>query len=220
MDSSNNENLNNSVKKTLVKVKWYDKIAKFYDFFTKYFYRKTRLKLIENLGINKGDRVLVIACGTGQSFNLIQEKIWKSGEIIALDYSKKMLEIAQKKINNNNWKNIELLNTDARSLNNKYLMNHAIRPDFDILIWELAFSVIPDWKNVMKISVWLLKKNAKIGLLDWYRKENDKLTKIVDCLAEAETNRNTIEFAEKLFTDFFIIDKFFFDNVYIWVGKK
>jgi len=47
-------------------MKWYDKIAKLYDFFTARFYKKAKMKLIENLGIKKNDRVLIIACGIGK----------------------------------------------------------------------------------------------------------------------------------------------------------
>ena len=201
-------------------MKWYDRIAKLYDFFTSLIYKKARIKLIESLEMKKGDRVLIIACGTGQNFKLIEEKIGNSGEIIALDYSTGMLNVAQKRINKNNWKNIKLMNIDVRDLSSKSLFGNNIKTDFDILIGELAFSVIPDWKNVMKKGASLLKKNARIGLLDWYRKKNDCLTKIVDFLAEAETNRNTIEYAKKTFSEFSIKDKFLFNNVYVGIGKK
>jgi ubiquinone/menaquinone biosynthesis C-methylase UbiE len=200
-------------------MKWYDKIAKFYDIFTVFLYKKARMKLIEKLEIKKDDRVLIIACGTGQNFKLIQEKIGNKGEIIAIDYSIGMLKVAQKRINKHNWENIKLLNIDASDLSKEYLESNHIKPNFDILIGELAFSVIPEWKNVMKTGASLLKENAKIGLLDWYRKDNDWLTKIVDYLAEAETNRNTTEFAKKLFIKFTVTDKFFFNNVYIGIGK-
>jgi ubiquinone/menaquinone biosynthesis C-methylase UbiE len=202
-----------------MKINWYDKIAKYYDFFTTLVYKKSRMKLVNNLEINKGDRVLIIACGTGQNFKLIREKIGNNGEIIAVDYSKEMLKVAQRRIIKNNWKNIKLINVDVRNLSAQYLANNHIRPDFDILIGELAFSVIPEWKDVMRVSASLLKENAKIGLLDWYRRNNDWLTKIVDYLAEAETNRNTIEFAKKIFVEFTVINKFFFNNVYIGIGR-
>jgi len=209
-----------SFKTRILKMKWYDKIAKFYDFFTAWIYKKPRMKLIENLEIRKGDKVLVIACGTGQSFKLIREKIGNNGEIIALDYSKGMLNAAQKKINKNNWKNIKLIYTDVRNLSSIYLVNNGIKPEFDILIGELAFSVIPEWENVMITGSLLLKENGKIGLLDWYREKNNWFTKIVDFLAEAETNRNTINFAKKLFNEFIVTDKFFFNNVFIGIAKK
>jgi len=203
-----------------MRMRWYDKISKIYDLFTALFYNRARKNLLKKLDIKKDDRILIIACGTGQNFKLIQEKMGNNGEIIALDYSKGMLKIAQKKINQNNWKNIKLLNIDAKDLSREYLENKKIKPDFDILIGELAFSVIPEWKSIMKTGGSLLKENGKIGLLDWYRKKNDWLTKIVDYLAEAEISRNTIEFAKKTFTNFVVKDKFFYNNVYIGIGKK
>ena len=201
-------------------MKWYDNIAKLYDFFTAWVYKKSRIKLIESSGIKKGDRVLIIACGTGQSFKLIEEKIGLEGEIIALDYSKEMLKIAQKRIDKNNWNNITLINLDVRELNSEYLLNRNIASYFDILIAELAFSVIPDWKNVMKRLASLIKRNGRIGLLDWYRNKKDWLTRIVDYLAKAETSRDTIGFAEKIFAKFTVIDKFLFNNVYVGIDEK
>jgi len=201
-------------------MKWYDKIATLYDFFTAWIYKKSRVRLVESLGIEKGDRVLIIACGTGQNFKLIEEKIGNKGEVIALDYSKGMLKVAQKRIDRNNWRNITLINTDARKLSRRFLSENDIKSDFDFLIGELAFSVIPEWKKIMKVGVSLLKENGKIGLLDWYREKNDWLTKIVDYLAEAKTNRNTIELAKNLFNDFYVVDKFVFNNVYVGIGKN
>ncbi len=201
-------------------MKWYDKIANLYDFFTAWMYKKARITLIENLELKKGDRVLIIACGTGQSFQLIEKKIGTKGEIIAIDYSIGMLKIAKKRIKKNNWKNIKLINLDVRDLSQEYLLSNGIKPDFNIIIGELAFTVIPDWKNVMKTANSLLKKDGKIGLLDWYRKKNDWLTKIVDFLAKAETSRKTIKFAENIFEDFKIVNKFIFNNVYVGIGKK
>jgi len=124
------------------------------------------------------------------------------------------------KIDRNNWRNITLINTDARKLSRRFLSENDIKSDFDFLIGELAFSVIPEWKKIMKVGVSLLKENGKIGLLDWYREKNDWLTKIVDYLAEAKTNRNTIELAKNLFNDFYVVDKFVFNNVYVGIGKN
>ena len=180
-------------------VKWYDKISSFYDFFTAGLYQKARQKLIEDLDIKKGDRVLVIACGTGQSFSLIHAKTGSEGEIIALDYSPGMLKVAQKRIGKRHWKNISLLQMDVRDLDREYLLNRGIQPGFDVLVGELAFSVIPDWKNVMKKGKDLLNTNVKVGLMDWFRKKNNWLTWVVDTLAEAETRRNTAGYARKIF---------------------
>ncbi len=199
---------------------WYDKIASLYDASTAWLYKRARVTLIENLEIKKGSRILVIACGTGQSFELLEKKLQNSGEIIAIDYSAGMLKIAQKKIKKHNWPNIRLINMDARDLNSEYLLEKNIKPSFDVILAELAFSVIPDWEKVMKSSASLLSENGEFGLLDWYRSKNNWLTKLVDYLAKAETTRDTISLAREIFTEFTVIKKFLFNNVYVAIGKR
>ena len=207
-------------QKSRDKMKWYNRVANFYDFFTVWLYRKARITLIESLEIKEGDSVLVIACGTGQSFELIEEKIGDYGEIIAFDYSEGMLKLAQKRIRKNNWKNIRLIKMDVRDLSRKYLLDNNIKPDFDIVIGELAFTVIPEWKEVMETAVSLLKKEGKFGFLDWYREKKDWLTGLVDYMAKAEINRNIIGHAQEIFEEFTVVKKFFFKNVYVGIGKK
>ncbi len=179
-----------------------------------------RKKLINALDINQGNRILIIACGTGQSFELIEEKIGNKGEIIAVDYSAGMLNKAKKRIDKNEWSNIKLIEADAREINKKFFQRNNIQCNFDFVIGELAFSVIPEWKKVMKTSISLLNETGKIGLLDWFRPEKDLLTKITNLLAEAETTRNTIDYAEHLTANFKIIKKYFFKSIYVAVGNK
>ncbi len=71
-----------------INMKWYDKISYFYDFFTSLFYRSARIKLTDSLNINENDRILIVACGTGQSFTLIQDKLRGTGEILRLIHLK------------------------------------------------------------------------------------------------------------------------------------
>lgn len=196
-------------------MKWYDKIARLYDFFTYFFYKKARIDLINELDLKKGDRVLIIACGTGQNFNLIESKIGYKGEIIAVDYSEGMLNQAKKRVKKNKWNNIKLIQKDAREINNDFLKKENINSNFDAIIGELAFSVIPEWENVMNSSISMLKKNGKLGLLDWYRKKNDLLTKTIDYFAEAETTRNTIDYAKNLLGNIEVKDRYFFNNIYV-----
>jgi len=199
---------------------WYDKIAWLYDFFTAWFYRKMRRELIENLHIQTGNHILIIACGTGQSFELIVNKTGSKGKIIAIDNSSEMLKQARKKIRKNHWNNIRLVQMDVRELNPDLLKEWEIEKGFNCVIGELAFSVIPEWKKVMQTSVNMLEKNGKLGLLDWYRPQNDWLTKIVNFLAKSDINRNTPEYARQLTQNFRIIKKYFFKSVYIAVGNK
>lgn len=72
-----------------------------------------RGRAVEKLALKGGDSVLDLACGTGLNFKFLEEKIGRQGKIIALDYSRVMLEKAREKIKANNWLNITLVQADA-----------------------------------------------------------------------------------------------------------
>ncbi len=201
-------------------MEWYDKIAGLYDLSTAWLYRRARRALIDKLEIQAGDRVLILACGTGQSLALIEERIGDRGEIVALDHSEAMLAVASKTIGRNGWDNIRLLQMDARDLSAGYLDSKGIAPGFDIVIGELAFSVIPDWEKVMRTACSLLRKGARFGLLDWHRGRHDWLTKAVNLLADARIERDTAGAAKRLCGDFAVVGKFLSGNIYIGIGRR
>ena len=97
----------------------YKKRAKRYDFsaqlyylfgFREWAYRK---KAVKKLRLKEGDTVVEIGCGTGLNFSLIQKIIGENGKIIGVDITKEMLNEAEKRVKENNWKNVELINADA-----------------------------------------------------------------------------------------------------------
>jgi len=178
---------------------WYNKISKFYDFFTERIYRKQRIELIEKLELQSGNSVLLVACGTGISFQPILKKIGKDGRIVGIDNSSKMLEIAKEKAKKNKWTNIEFINANAETIDN-HLIEREIgeKIEFDFVIAELAFSVIPNWKASIRKSIDLLKQNGKIGVLDGFRKQNDWINQILNFLPKSDISRNISEYLNEL----------------------
>ncbi len=184
-------------------MKWYDKISGFYDFFTERIYRNERNELFEKLELKKGDSVLLVACGTGISFQPILKRIRKEGRIVGIDSSPKMLEIANNKIKKNKWTNIELINANAELINSELIESQmGEKIEFDFVIAELAFSVIPDWKASMRKSIKLLKKNGKIGVLDGFREQNDWINRILNFLPKSDISRNVSEYLNELTTNY------------------
>jgi demethylmenaquinone methyltransferase/2-methoxy-6-polyprenyl-1,4-benzoquinol methylase len=53
---------------------------------------------VKKLGINKGDQVLDVCCGTADMAILLAKETGKNGEVTALDFSGEMLEIGKKKV--------------------------------------------------------------------------------------------------------------------------
>ncbi len=103
---------------------WYNKISIFYDLVCKKFYHNDRMELIQYLDLSKGDTILLVACGTGLSFEMILQKIGKEGIIVGIDSSAGMLEIAQRKVTKNKWSNVHLIQANVEEMDSKLIEAH------------------------------------------------------------------------------------------------
>ena len=70
---------------------------------------RLRIKTIAHLNLRPGDRVLDVASGTGLSFPLLREAVGESGEVIGVDVSPEMTQIAEQRVAQAGWKNIKVL---------------------------------------------------------------------------------------------------------------
>jgi ubiquinone/menaquinone biosynthesis C-methylase UbiE len=72
-------------------------------------FEPVRARAIELLGINSGDTVLDIGCGTGLSFPAIERLIGASGSIIGIEQSPEMLDLARTRALEHGWNNVTLI---------------------------------------------------------------------------------------------------------------
>lgn len=75
---------------------------------------KIKRRAIDYLKLQKGDKVLVYSIGAGFELDLILKHIGKDGYVVGVDFSKEMLDLAQRKINKNKWNNVKLVLADVR----------------------------------------------------------------------------------------------------------
>ena len=68
------------------------------------------------LDVKLGDRVLDLACGTGLNFPHLQELVGEEGQVVGLDLTPAMLDIARRMIDARGWKNVAVREGDAASL--------------------------------------------------------------------------------------------------------
>ncbi len=68
-----------------------------------------RRRAVDNLNLQPGDSVVDAGCGTGLSFDLLEEGVGPGGRIIAIDQSPDMLARAQKRVEANGWANITII---------------------------------------------------------------------------------------------------------------
>ena len=111
----------------------YDKLAKVYDFTFGPTLHPGRLRAIERMDIQSGERVLEVGVGTGINLSLYP----KNCSVTGIDFSESMLEIARERAERKDIRNVRLLQMDAADL--KFADD-----SFDIVYAPYLISVVPD----------------------------------------------------------------------------
>lgn len=170
----------------------FDFLTPFYDFALDIigFGVKQRIKIVNLLKLKPYERLLDLGCGTG-SLLMVAKKKNPYVEMVGVDVDKKILEIAQKKIQKNNL-NIKLIKSSADKLP---------FPDssFDIVVSTLVFHHLPTdvKKETLKEVHRILKKNGRFLLVDFGKLRRFlKIFYYLEVLfriPEAETAKDNVE---------------------------
>ncbi|MDX1301529.1 class I SAM-dependent methyltransferase [Photobacterium sp.] len=157
--------------------------AKNYDFTTLLF-RLIGLRMntyrsiaIERLSLKRGDVVVELGCGTGLNFPLLLEKIGEKGRLIGVDLTPGMLDIARKRVEQNSWQNVELIQSDIAAYEFPQPLNAVLVtgvlgyiPEYDQVIKAVADALKPDGhlsildgKQPENLPLWLIKIVLKLG---------------------------------------------------------
>lgn len=120
---------------------------------------KLRQKMVSNLGLRPGERVLDIGCGTGLNLPHLKAAVGPEGEIDGIDLTPEMLSLAKRRAKNSNWNNVNLGQGDATKLP----FTDGV---FDGVCSTLALSVVPDWKLALREAWRVLKPGGSFAVLD------------------------------------------------------
>ncbi len=95
------------------------------------------------LDLKPGDRVLDLACGTGLNFPHLRELVEENGQVVGVDLTPAMLDIARRMIEKHDWNNVEAREADAANLP---------FPDgsFDKVIVSFALNIIPEYTRAIE----------------------------------------------------------------------
>lgn len=95
------------------------------------------------LGVQRGDRVLDLACGTGLNLPHLRELAGDEGYVMGVDLTLAMLDIARWRIARHTWKNVETREADAAQL-------PFPAASFDKAICTFALNIIPDYVRAIE----------------------------------------------------------------------
>jgi SAM-dependent methyltransferase len=84
--------------------------------FDLFFARNLRKRAVEKLRLVPGDRVLDVGCGAGASFRYLLGEVTELGLVVGVEISPEVVINAQKRIEKNGWKNVQVIAVSAQNL--------------------------------------------------------------------------------------------------------
>lgn len=173
----------------------------------------------KSLNLKPGDTVVELGCGTGLNFTYLQDQIGESGSIIGVDLTDAMLEVARQRVQDNGWKNVELVQSD--------MAEYQFPSGIDAALSTLAITLVPEYDQVIQHAAEALKTGRRLAILDLKRPDNwpQWLVRFVAWLNKPFGV--SLELAERhpwesnsLYLDQVLFQEFYFGALYLSVCEK
>lgn len=71
--------------------------------------RGMRRRAVQQLALERGEVVLDVGCGTGLTFEAIEDRIGPDGRLVGLELSPEMLDVARARVADHGWENVTLI---------------------------------------------------------------------------------------------------------------
>jgi len=138
----------------------YQRLAPIYPFFELVFLlpRGIRRRAVHRLGLEHGESVLEVGCGTGRNLRHLIDAVGESGRVYAVDCCEQMLRKAGKLCQQRGWKNVTMLNQDAAQLQLPGMV--------DGVLFSLSYSVMPDPRAAVEAAWKSLRPGRSLVIMD------------------------------------------------------
>jgi demethylmenaquinone methyltransferase/2-methoxy-6-polyprenyl-1,4-benzoquinol methylase len=118
-----------------------------------------RRQAVNSLHLQPGDTVVEVGCGTGLNLALLEAAVGPQGKIIGVDITDAMLEVARKRVAENRWSNVELLQCDAAAF--------QFPAGADGILSTFALTLVPEYDQVIQHGCQALKPGRRWVILDF-----------------------------------------------------
>ncbi len=152
----------------------YGWVAPFYDLvsFEWPVYRAGRVAGVKALGLQSGDCVADIGCGTGLCLPLLREAVGRRGRIVGVDASPRMLRQAAGRIASAGWANVDLVRADAAepgalatALQSAEGSDGEAAP-LDGAVFVYSLSLMSAWPQVWADVLSLTRPGGRLAVVD------------------------------------------------------
>lgn len=121
--------------------------------------RRFRRRSVDALGLEPGQRVLELGCGSGNTFGLLRDQVGETGQVLGVDYSRGMTTQATDRIHGAGWRNVQVIRGDATRL--------GLRAEsVDAVYLAMSLSAMPDVEAVLRGADRCLRDGGRIVVLD------------------------------------------------------
>jgi len=139
---------------------WYDSVS------AEPIYRVGRERAIPALHLQEGSRVLDIGCGTGLNFPLLLAAVGPRGQVVGVDRSREMLEVARRKTIQAPPGNVALVEADAEQLDRVAAGLDALGAPFDALLFTYSLSLMTNWDQAWRQATSLVRLGGRAAIVD------------------------------------------------------
>lgn len=128
-----------------------------------------RERAIPALHLREGSRVLDIGCGTGLNFPLLLAAVGPSGQVVGVDRSHEMLEVARRKTIHLPAGNVALVEADAERLDRVDRVDgglHGSDAPFDAVIFTYSLSLMTNREAAWRRAIALVRPGGRVAIVD------------------------------------------------------
>src|SRR5215510_11842028 len=129
--------------------------------FDAFFIRPVRQRAVELLELKEGNRVLDIGCGPGGSFPYLVHAVGPSGQVVGVEISPVISINARRRIEKNGWRNVEVMEADARTVHLTGTFDGLLMFATDVILLEEALAnIFPHLRGKARVVVFGAKMSS------------------------------------------------------------
>lgn len=114
---------------------------------------------VKALALTGGESLLDVGCGTGIYFKALQPAVGPSGRIVGVEFSPKMRALAERRIAENGWQNVEVRAGDATKDDLGF-------EEYDVAVANTSLSAMTDAATALDSIYRALRPGGKLYVTD------------------------------------------------------